>query len=39
VLAVEVVEGDVLAFDVPGFGEVAQEAFQADPVGLDRLGR
>ena len=37
VLAVEVVEADVLAFDVLGLGEVAQEALQADPVGLDRL--
>ena len=39
VLAVEVVEADVLAFDVLGLGEVAEEAFQADPVGLDRLRR
>ena len=39
VLAVEVVEADVLAFGVLDLGEVAQEAFQADPVGLDRLRR
>jgi hypothetical protein len=35
---VEVIEADVLALNVPGLVEVAQEAFQADPVGLDRPG-
>ena len=30
-------EADLGAVDVVGLGEVAQEAFQADPVGLDRL--
>ena len=38
VLAVEVVEADLFGFDVLVIGEVAEEAFQADPVGLDRLG-
>jgi hypothetical protein len=35
VLAVEVIEADVLASDVLGLGEVVQEALQADPVGLN----
>ena len=38
-LPVEVVEADLGAFDVLVLGEVVEEAFQADPVGLDRLGR
>ena len=33
------VEADLVAFDVLGLGEVVEEAFQADPVGLDRLRR
>ena len=37
VLPVEVVEADVVGSDVLTLGEVAEEAFQADPVGLDRL--
>jgi len=38
VLPLEVVEADVGAIDVLDTGEVVQEAFQADPVCLDRLG-
>ena len=39
VLAVEVVEADLFGLnDVLVVGEVAEKAFQADPVGLDRLG-
>jgi len=34
---VEVVEADVGALDVIVVGQVVEEAFQADPVGLDRL--
>ena len=37
VLAVEVIEADVLTSDVLGLGEVVQEALQADPVGLNRF--
>ena len=32
---VDVVEGHVGAFDVLVIGQVVEEAFQADPVGLD----
>jgi hypothetical protein len=39
VLAVEVIEADALTSDVLGLGEVVQEAFQADPVGLNRFRR
>ena len=31
------VEADVGAFDVLVIGQVVEEAFQADPVGLDRF--
>jgi hypothetical protein len=39
VLAVEVIEAEVLTSDVLGLGEVVQEALQADPVGLNRFRR
>ena len=39
VLPLEVVEADLGAVDVLDAGEVVDEAFQADPVGLDRPGR
>jgi hypothetical protein len=35
---VEVGEAHVGALDVLVLGEVVQEALQADPVGLDRVG-
>jgi hypothetical protein len=38
VVPVEVVEADVGAFDVLLVGQVVQEAFQADPVGLIVFG-
>ena len=37
VVPVEVVEADGGAFDVLVIGQVVKEAFQADPVGLDRF--
>jgi hypothetical protein len=37
VVPVDVVEGHVGAFDVLVIGQVVEEAFQADPVGLDRF--
>jgi hypothetical protein len=36
VVPVDVVEGHVGAFDVLVIGQVVEEAFPADPVGLDR---
>lgn len=34
----QVLEGHVGAFDALGLGAIGEEALQADPVGLDRLG-
>jgi hypothetical protein len=37
VVPFEVVEADLCTFDVVDLGQVVEEAFQADPIRLDRF--